>query len=101
MLHAIYKTLLFDHQDTFAKSTTDLDFCLLLKHDIDTGDARAIRQSLRKPPLAAREAEDEILNKMLDSGVIEPSNSAWASPICLVRKKDAFLHRLPEGQCRF
>ena len=82
------KTLLFDHQDTFANSTTDLGFCPLLKHDIDTGYGRPIRQSPRKPPLAAREAEDEILNEMLDSGVIEPSNSAWASPVCLVRKKD-------------
>ena len=63
------KTLLFDHQDTFAKSTMDLGFFLLLKHDIDTGDARPIRQSPPKAPLAAREAEDEILNEMLDSGV--------------------------------
>ena len=82
------KTLLFDHQDTFAKSSTDLGFCPLLKHDIDTGDARPIRQSPRKPPLAAREAEDEILDEMLNSGVIEPSNSEWASPVCLVKKKD-------------
>jgi len=38
--------------------------------------------------LAAREAEDEILNEMLKTGVIEPSMSSWAFLVCLVRKKD-------------
>jgi len=60
----------------------------LVEHDIDTGEARPIKQSPRRPPIAAREAEDEILNEMLDTGVIEPSNSSWASPVCLGKKKD-------------
>ena len=47
-----------------------------------------IRQAPREPPLAARDAEDEILNDMLETGIIEPSNSSWASPVSLVRKKD-------------
>jgi len=29
---------------------------------------------------------------MLESGVIEPSDSPWASPVCLVRKKDGTFH---------
>ena len=82
------KVLLSDHKATFATSSTDLGFCKLIEHDIDTGDHRPIRQSPRLPPLAARDAEDQILDEMLDSGVIEPSNSPWASPVCLVRKKD-------------
>ena len=43
------KQLLFDHRDTFASSSSDLGFCDILQHDIDTGDARPIRQSPRKP----------------------------------------------------
>ena len=60
----------------------------LVEHDIDTGDVSPIKQSPRRPPLAAREAEDEILDEMLATGVIEPSISSWASPVCLVKKKD-------------
>jgi len=92
------KELLYDHRETFASSSSDLGFCPLVEHDIDTGDARPIKQSPRRPPLAAREAEDEILDEMLATGVIEPSISSWASPVCLVKKKD--LHRLPAGQRR-
>ena len=47
-----------------------------------------IKQSPRRPPISAREAEDEILDEMIETGVIEPSNSSWASPVCLVKKKD-------------
>jgi len=81
-------------QDTFASSSTNLEFCPLVEHDIDTGDARPIKQSPRRPPIAAREAEDEILNEMLETGVIVPSNSSWASPVCLVKKKKDGTFRL-------
>ena len=82
------KRLLHDHQGTFAKSSTDLGFCPIVQHDIDTGDTRPIKQSPRRPPISARDAEDEILDEMLEAGVIEPSRSEWASPVCLVKKKD-------------
>jgi len=74
--------------DAFATSSQDLGFCSALLHDIDTGEARPIKQPPRRPPLAARDAEDKILLEMLHSGVIEPSHSPWASPVCLVKKKD-------------
>jgi len=66
----------------------DLGYCSVLGHDIDTGDAEPIRQPPRPPPLSARQAEEDILNEMLQTGVIEPSNSRWSSPVCMVRKKD-------------
>jgi len=53
------KKLLLDHSDTFAKDPTDLGFCDILKHDTDTGDSRPIKQSTRRPALAAKDAEDE------------------------------------------
>ena len=54
----------------------------------DTGDTFPIKQSPRRPPLSARQAEDDTLDEMLESGVIEPSDSQWASPVCLVKKKE-------------
>ena len=82
------KDLFVEHKDTFATGPTDIGYCDLLQHDIDTGDQFPIKQSPRRPPLSARQAEDDILDEMLESGVIEPSDSPWASPVCLVKKKD-------------
>ena len=87
LLHG-FRDFLHVHQHTFATSSTDLGYCIILQHDIDTGNSPPIKQSPRRPPLAARDAEDQILDEMLESGVIEPSDSPWASPVCLVRKKD-------------
>jgi len=66
--------LLRRHSDAFATGPMDLGYCSVLEHDIDTGDAEPIRQPPRRPPLSARQAEGDILNEMLQTGVIKPSN---------------------------
>lgn len=68
-------------------------------HDIDTGDAPPIKQSPRRPPLAARDAEDHIIDEMLEARVIEPSDSTWASPVCLVRMKDGTYRFCVDYRC--
>jgi len=79
---------------TFAKDSTYLGFCPGLQHDVDIGDSPPIKQSPRRPPLSAGNAEDEILDNMLKTGVIEPSTSEWASPVCLVKKLDGSYRRV-------
>jgi len=88
-----FRDLLVTHQHVFARSPTDIGFCDLLQHDIDTGDSAPIQQPPRRPPLASGTAEDNLINEMLAADVIEPSDSPWASPVCLAKK--------PDGSYRF
>ena len=42
----------------------------------------------RRTPFALRNTISEMVSEMLAQGVIKPSQSPWASPVVLVRKKD-------------
>ena len=42
-------------------------------------------------PFSRREKVAELIDKMMRKGVVQPSTSAWASPIVLVPKKDGSL----------
>lgn len=60
----------------------------VVTHSIDTGEEAPIKQRAHR--LSAQEAQtqrEEVL-KMLEAGVVIPSNSSWASPVVLVGKKD-------------
>ena len=76
------------YQDVFSRSSEDIGRTDLVQHSINTRDTPPIRQPPRRLPLGKRQTEKEEINKMLQRGVIEPSNSAWASPVVLVTKKD-------------
>jgi len=39
-------------------------------------------------PFALHNKMEELVQKMMKQGVIQHSNSAWASPVVLVEKKD-------------
>jgi hypothetical protein len=80
--------LLKKHKDAFAKDKMELGTCSLVKHRIETAGAAPVRQPLRRTPQGFEGEEEKYLKDQLDCGVVRPSNSAWASPIVLVRKKD-------------
>ena len=82
------KELLLKHKDVFAKDKTDLGRTNVVKHTINTGDAAPVKQNPRRLPLSKREVVKDEVFKMLQQGIIEPSQSAWSSPIVLVQKKD-------------
>jgi len=84
----VLTNLLLEKEDTFKLKGQPLGRTDLVQHEVDTGDARPIKQPVRRPPIHWRETAEIELQKMLDSDVIEPSNSPWASPVVLVKKKD-------------
>ncbi|CAG2221022.1 unnamed protein product [Mytilus edulis] len=82
------KELLKAYSDVFAKSADDLGRNNRVQHRINTGTAHPIRQAHRRLPLGKREIEKKEIVKMLDRGVIEPSNSPWSFRTVLTAKKD-------------
>ena len=83
-----FTALLKRFENVFAKSSDDLGQTDRVRHKIDTNNARPIRQSPRRQPFGKRDIEKQELDKMLSRGIVEPSTSAWASPIVLITKKD-------------
>ena len=60
----------------------------LVKHHIETGDSKPIKQTPRRlPPHQRKEVEKQILD-LLDRGLVEPSDSAWPSLVAMVKKAD-------------
>lgn len=58
----------------------------ILKHHIDTGENKAVHQKqYNYSPVVKAEISKE-LDKMLRDDVVEPSHSAWCSPVLLVKK---------------
>ena len=72
----------------FARRGLDLGCFPAVKHRINTGGARPIRQPPRRTPLGFEGEEEGYLRQMLGAGIVGPSRSEWASPVVLVRKKD-------------
>ena len=83
--------LLCKFSDTFSKNETDLGLTTLVEHSIDTGDAKPVKQPPRRVPMAFASEEKKLIDKMQDQGIIQKSNSPWASPLVLVMKKSGKL----------
>ena len=84
-----------EFSDVFSQGEDDLGSTPLLQHTIET-HGPPLRQPYRRQNPAVRREEMAQVQQMLVSNVIRPSNSPWASPVVMVRKKDGSL-RL----CRF
>lgn len=83
--------LLEQFKDCFS-STSRVGQTPLTKHRIITEEtARPIRQNPYRVAQKEREAIQQQVEKMLQDDVIQPSNSPWASPVVLVKKKDGSL----------
>ena len=81
-----------EFQDVFSQGDDDLGNrpTPLLEHGIET-HGPPLRQPYRRQSPAVRREEMTQVQQMLSSNVIRPSNSPWASPVVMVRKKDGSL----------
>ena len=79
-----------EFQDVFSHGDDDLGNTPLVEHGIET-HGPPLRQSYRWQNPAVRREEMAQVQQMLSSNVIRPSNSPWASPVVMVRKKDGSL----------
>ena len=84
----VLQSLLIDFQDVFAKHDLDIGCFEEVEHEIDTRDAKPIKEPMRRIPLKFESEEESCIQKMLDAGVIQESNSEWAAAPVVIRKKD-------------
>ena len=82
------ETLVMEFADVFAVDSSELGSTDLVTHSINTGESPPIKQPARRMPFALRRTVEELVQQMLEQGVIEPSHSPWSSPVVLVEKKD-------------
>jgi len=79
----VYK-LLTEYSTLFAESDMDLGRTNIIKHKIDTGDAKPVKHPLRRTPAKMSSEIDKHLDDMLRRDVIQPSSSPWSSGVVLV-----------------
>lgn len=73
----------------------------LTEHKIRvTKSSRPIRQNPYRIPYAYLTAVEKELDEMLREGIIEPSESDWASPMVILKKKDDSLRICVINKCR-
>src|SRR5271163_271741 len=82
------KEIVRSYSDVFSSGEYDLGQTDLARHEINTGDAKPVKQALRRQPFAHLDAIDKQVNDMLTAGIIEPSQSPWVANVVMVTKKD-------------
>ncbi|CAC5365054.1 unnamed protein product [Mytilus coruscus] len=75
--------MLGTNRDVFAINLSELGCTDLHPHRIDTGDAAPVRQRFYRQSPAMKTESSKHIKEMLDNNIIEPSQSEWASPVCL------------------
>jgi len=71
----------------FAKHEFDIGTSTIMKHSIQLTDSKPIKQRAYRTPHKLIEESDRQINQWLETGIIRPSNSPWASPMIMVKKK--------------
>ena len=76
------------YRNIFATDDHNLGCATDVWHQIDTGESPPIRQRPIRRLRASEAIVNEELEKLVQHGLLVPSQSPWASPILIVKKKD-------------
>ena len=82
------KSVLKEFNEVFALDPMEVGRTDLVQHTINTGEHGPVKQIPRRIPFSLRKKVGELVDEMLDKGIVEHSSSPWASPIVLVSKQD-------------
>ena len=88
---AAVQEAVLSHHNVFALSDEELGETNLVEHEIKLTDNTAITTPPRRLPYALHTELEEELERLLNTGCIEPSTSPYSSGLVLVRKKDGSL----------
>ena len=72
----------------FSTGPGDLGQTHLVEHEIHLKEGLPVKQAPRRMARDKQEDADAQIQASCEKGLARPSNSAWASPIVMVRKKD-------------
>ena len=86
--------ILFKYRHAFAKDEYDVGYNPKIVMRIDTGSAHPIRRKPYPIPLTQRPKVMEMIQKMQERGIIEPSCSPWSMPLLTVPKRTEALELL-------
>ena len=86
--HQAILSILMEYSDVFAVDPKRPKRTHMSEHIIETGNSRPIKDKYnRVDPWTEQEIERQV-DQMLTNGIIQKSNSPWASRVILVQKKD-------------
>ena len=87
------RSLFKEYHDIFSLEKRDMGHTNATKHKIvlKDPDTPPFKERFRRIPPPQLDEVREHLKLMLDTGVIQPSNSPWCNAVVLVRKKDGSL----------
>ena len=76
------KSLLREFTDVFVLDNSELGCTSIVRHAIDTGESKPIKQQ----PYSNAQYYKQMVDEMQKQGVVQSSKSQWASPVVLVPK---------------
>lgn len=85
-----FMSLLKEHEHLFANPGAGLGHTDVVEHEINTGNARPVRQNPYRNSITERQTIQDQAAEMLEKGVIRESSSPWSSPVVLVCKDGAW-----------